>query len=405
MLFKAIAGAVVLPLLSTVAFETVKLTAHFRFKAPTASDTSTMRAVVYSTHGSARDVLSVSAAVPAPSRPAAPGTIVVRVAAAALNPVDFKMRRNAQPDAFIPKPKIPGCDVSGTVVDAGTGTPFAVGDKVFGMLPIVGQTWGGLGEYVAADARVFAHAPKTVPLVEAAALPLVGLTVLQVLDAAVGAHPPPAAAKQTRMLVHAAAGGVGSFAVQYARHVLRFEEVVGTASAANADYIKSLGATKAVDYAAKARGGRPVATGVDVVLDPVAWRYMQETLSDDSEVLRPGGEYAYIMSTDWQPNAAESSPLLPFVGAFNRMSTAVRRLVHADVKRVHASAVVPDAAGLARIAGYVDQGLVKPVVGKVFEGLEAAVAAFELLETGHAKGKVLVRLAPVGGEWWVDGPK
>ena len=390
MLLRAITCAVVLPLFGTVSFEVFKMTTHLRFKATAASPTATMRAVVYSKHGGAREVLKVSNAAAAPLNPAAPGLIVIRVAAAALNPVDFKMRRNDQPDFLIPKPKIPGCDVSGTVVSAGEGTPFAVGDKVYGMLPIIGNRWGGLAEYAVGDANLFAHAPTSIPLAEAAALPLVGLTVLQVLDLAVGPHAPPPTARQEKILIQAASGGVGSFAVQYARNVLRFKEVHGTSSAANADFVRGLGATHVVDYVERARRSQPVAEGMDVVLDPVAWRYMEETLQPESQILRRGGAYAHIMSSDWADNDAEKSALLPFVGAFNRWSSMARRLLDPDVRRVFSSAVVPDAPGLARIAAHVDGGLVRPVIDRAFKGLESAVDAFEHLETGHAKGKVIV---------------
>ena len=150
--------------------------------------------------------------------------------------------------------------------------------------------------------------------------------------------------------------------------------------------------TRAVDYVAAARAGAPMADGVDVVLDPVAWRYMAETLRPDSAVLRPGGAYAHIMSSDWADNAAERSPMLPFVGAYHRWGSALRQLLDPSVRRVYSSAVVPDAAGLTRIAAYVDAGLVRPVIDQEFEGLDAAVHAFAHLETGHARGKVLVRL-------------
>ena len=390
MLLRAITCAVVLPLFGTVGFEVFKMTTHLRFKTSMASDSATMKAIVYSKHGGAREVLKLSEAAAAPLTPAGPGLIVIRVAATALNPVDFKMRRNDQPDFLIPKPKIPGYDISGTVVSAGDGTPFTVGDKVFGMLPIIGNRWGGLAEYAVGDADLFAHAPRSIPLAEAAALPLVGLTVLQVLDEAVGPHAPPPSARKEKILIQAAAGGVGSFAVQYARNVLRFREVVGTSSAQNADFVRGLGATHAVDYAERERASQPVAEGMDVVLDPVAWRYMEETLRPGSPILREGGAYAHIMSSDWADNPAEKSALLPFVGAFNRWSTMARGLLDPSVRRVYSSAVVPDAAGLARIAAYVDGGLVRPVIDRAFKGLGNAAEAFEHLETGHAQGKVIV---------------
>lgn len=398
-------GVAVLPVLCAFGFEAWKMGAHFRFLRPDqVSPTHTMKAVTYHTHGAASEVLRVES-VAAPVTPAGPGLIVVRVAGAALNPVDFKMRRNPQPAMLIPLPKIPGYDVSGVVVSAGPGTPFAAGDAVFGMLPIIGNRWGSLAEYVVGDARAFAHAPKTVPLADAAALPLVGLTVLQVLDmavgAALGARPPPPRGEPRRILVQAASGGVGSFAVQYARNVLRFDEVHATASASNADFVRSLGATHAYDYTA-ADGAALAARGMDVVIDPVAWRYMGATLQPGSHVLRDGGAYAHILSSDWASNDAESSPLLPFLGAFHRWSSALRSVLNPSTRRVFSSAVVPDALGLRRIAEYVDSGQVRPVIDKVFVGLDSAVDAFHHLETGHARGKVIVR--PSEEEWWTSAP-
>jgi hypothetical protein len=198
-------STVVVPLLACMAYEGWNMTVHLRYRTSPPDPLVTMRAVTYSRHGTAADVLEVSE-VPAPLMKAEPGMIVIRVAAASLNPVDFKMFRSDQPAALIPKPFIPGYDVAGTVASAGAGSGFTVGDAVFGMLPLVGHTWGSLAEcvggrfskpwlgcasllssagahsrrYVAGEASLFAHAPKSIPLVEAAALPLVGLTVLQV---------------------------------------------------------------------------------------------------------------------------------------------------------------------------------------------------------------------------------
>lgn len=115
------ATLIIVPLVSLVAHELWTMTAHLRYSVSPASS-NPMRAVRYSRHGTARDVLSVVSDAPRPLVPTMPGMLVIKVAGAALNPVDFKMRRNDQPDALIPKPKIPGCDISGTVVDAGNGS-------------------------------------------------------------------------------------------------------------------------------------------------------------------------------------------------------------------------------------------------------------------------------------------
>ena len=173
------ASALIVPLCSIVGHEVWQLTANLRYRVSPADPTRTMRALVYDSHGPARTVARVVETAQ-PLQPAAPGMLVVSVVAAALNPVDFKMMRNPQPSALIPKPKTVGYDVAGHVLSAGEGSGFAVGEAVYGMLPLVGNPWGSLAEVAVADASCFARAPTSVPLADAAALPLVGLTVMQV---------------------------------------------------------------------------------------------------------------------------------------------------------------------------------------------------------------------------------
>lgn len=372
-------------LLSIPLSEVFALTAHLRYREAPLDPSRTMRAAVYRRHGAAADVLRVEQV----ARPAAArGMVVIKVAAAALNPVDFKMRRNEQPALLIPKPHIAGVDVAGTVVAVGAGVErFAVGDAVFGMLPIVGSRWGALAEYAACDASAFALAPKTVALEEAAGLPLVGLTVLQVADQA--GYAPGAERAGGAALVQAASGGVGSFAVQYFRHVLRLGSVAAVCGGANAERVRALGATSTIDYTTTRF--EEAARGVDLVLDPMAWDYMERTLQGG--VLRPGGAYCHIMSSDWRQNGMESDPMTAIRGPVLKWASRARSLVVPGTRRVYSSAVVPDGRRLERIAGYVDAGLVRPVVDRIYDGLESAVEAFEHLETGHARGKVIVRVA------------
>lgn len=407
------ATLVLVPLLSIIGHEIWEITGHLRYKSSPPDPTKTMRAVVFSKHGSAKDVLRIVDKHPQPLFPASPNMLIVKVIGAALNPVDFKMRRNPQPDVLIPKPKIPGYDVSGVVVSAGAGSHgFKIGDHVYGMLPIIGNPWGSLAEYVVADASIFAKAPTSIPLVDAAALPLVGLTVMQVFDAAGYVAPPPvmvrsqpsssssadSAAPSKSALVQAASGGVGSFAVQYLRHVLGFEHVLGTTSAANAARVTELGATKTIDY--RHERFEAVADemgGVDVVIDPMAWSYMERTISDGAQgggrTLRAGGKYCHIMSTDWAPSGTELDPLTAFVGPIKKWQSRLMRLIRRDAPQVFSSAVQPDGARLATLAGHVDAGHIRPNIDVYYDGLERVVEAFEYLETGHAKGKVVVRVA------------
>jgi len=351
---------------------------HMRLKAPGKSTTEMMHACVYDRHGDV-SVLEMRS-IPRPA--VGPGLVMVKVAGAALNPVDFKMRRNSQPDLLIPKPKIPGYDVSGTVVAAGDGSGFKVGDNVFAMLPILGQAWGALSEYAAADSRIWALAPSGAQLPEVAALPLVGLTVLQVMDPAIAEL---GETKGKRILVQAAAGGVGSFAVQYAKNVLGMH-VTGTCSKNNVDFCRSLGVDEVIDY--KSVRFEDVVQNMDIVLDPMAWAYQERTLN--SSVLRPGGHYCHVLSSDWKVNDAEKSPALPFEGPAKKWLSLFRRLIKPDAYRFHSSAVQPDGEGLRRIAAWVDEGKIKPVIDEIFT-LDRAADAMQLLEEGHVRGKLIVK--------------
>lgn len=375
-----IVSVVLLALLAIPTLEVWNMMGHIRLKAPEKSTTDMMQACVYDKHGDA-SVLEMRS-VPRPAVGA--GMIVVKVAGAALNPVDFKMRRNSQPgaDLILPKPKIPGYDVSGTVVAAGEGSGFKEGDNVFAMLPILGQAWGALSEYAAGDARIWALAPSKAQLSEVAALPLVGLTVLQVMDPAVAEL---GETKGKRILVQAAAGGVGSFAVQYAKNVLGMH-VTGTCSKNNVDFCRSLGVDEVVDY--NAVRFEDVVKGVDIVLDPMAWAYQERTLN--SSVLLPGGHYCHILSSDWKDNEAEKSAALPFEGPAKKWISLFRRLVSPSTHRFHSSAVQPDGDGLRRIAAWVNEGKIKPVIDQVFP-LEKSADAMRLLEEGHVRGKLIVK--------------
>lgn len=203
------------------------------------------------------------------------GEVRVRVHAAAINPVDWKTRAGAGiASALPPVPWVLGWDVSGVVEATGPGvTRLRVGDAVFGM-PRFPALTGGYGEYVAAPARDLALLPTGLPHVEAAAIPLAGLTAWQALVqlAAVTAG--------TRVLVHAAAGGVGHLAVQIARW--RGAHVSGTASHRKHARLRDWGADKVVDY--RAQAFEDALEPMDVVLD-MGGLYPERSLA----ALRPGG--------------------------------------------------------------------------------------------------------------------
>ena len=178
----------------------------------------------------------VTMPVPAP----APGQVLVRMAAAGINHADERSRTGEFKLLFHPKlPGVGGGELSGEVVALGEGvTGFAVGDSVIAYTGVVKM--GAWAEFAAVDADALAHAPKSISLVEAASLPVVGLTAWHAL-VTLGQ-----VTAGQRVLIHGGSGGVGSIAIQLAKHL--GATVVTTASKANTDFVRSLGADEVIDY-------------------------------------------------------------------------------------------------------------------------------------------------------------
>ena len=280
--------------------------------------------------------------------------ILVRVHAAGLNPADWKHRAHS---IFLgPPPFVLGWDVSGVVESTGFGvTLFKPGDEVFGMLPFP-RGAGSHAEYVTGPARAFATKPGSLSHVQAAALPLAALTAWQALaDTA-------RLSAGERVLIHAAAGGVGHLAVQIAK--ARGAHVIGTASAANHDLVQSLGADELIDY--HAADFAEVVTDTDIVLDTVSGDYPARSL----RTMRPGG--ALIC-------------LLPFPAEV--AAEAERRGVRAEALLVEA-----DRGGMTAIADLVTQGWLRPVIAGTFPLADAA-KAHVLGDGGHVAGKLVLTMS------------
>ena len=390
-------GALRVGILYIISTEVYFMTGHLRYRSVSFNTGDGkgpgphMKAAVYVDKGAPSEVLHI---VPVESAFAAEGNVpphgmvVVKVTAAALNPIDFKLMRSSIPFGA----KIAGCDLAGVVASTGTGvTNLSPGDKVFGMLPIVGGSgWGSLAEYVIIDASVLAKAPHSVPLEDAAALPLVSLTVFQVFeDAGIRPERREEYASQT-IFIQAGSGGVGSIALQYARNILGFKNVITTCSERNLEKCYSLGATSVIDYRKKDFG--EVVRDADVVLDPLAYLFMEKTINPRNGILRPGGQYLHIMSSAWAESSEERNIFKVFHGAYFSWMTYVKHLWDSTSIRVHSSMVQPGGEKLKIIARLVDDGKLKPVVGRVFEGLGESQDALAFLATGHAVGKVLVKI-------------
>ena len=313
-----------------------------------------MRAVTQQTFGGP-EVLQISD-VPKPVP--LPTEVLVRVRAASVNPVDWKTREGSGMAHVLGAPPfVLGWDVAGVVEAVGWGvSTLAVGDEVYGM-PWFPRAAGGYSEYVTAPARQFARKPVSVTSEEAAAVPLAALTAWQALvDTA-------KVATGQRVLITAAAGGVGHFAVQFAR--LLGAHVIATASTRNHEWLTGLGAETVIDYT-QVRFEDQV-QDIDVVIDLVGG----DTGLRSLRTLRPGGLLVAI------PGG---------------VSPELRAAADAQAKNVTEFLVEPDGAALTRIGAHIDAGEVHIEIDQILP-LDAVGKAHELVAAGHTRGKVVLRVS------------
>ncbi|MER8187746.1 NADP-dependent oxidoreductase [Kitasatospora sp. NPDC094015] len=308
----------------------------------------TMRAITQQTLGGPEVLRPAELARPGPGV----GEILVRTRAAGVNPIDWKTREHG---AFLGEPPfVLGWDVSGVVEAVGLGVRlFAPGDEVFGM-PLFPAPAGAYAEYVAAPARHFAHRPAGLGHAEAAALPLAGLTARQALVDVGGVRP------GQRVLIHAAAGGVGHLAVQIAKSL--GAHVIGTARAANHAALHALGADELFDHTTG--DVNAVVRDVDLVLDTLGGANTAATLA----TLKDGGTLVSLPSP-------EEDAVIPL---------AAERGIRAGFMLVE-----PDRTGLLELARLVEAGQLRPLMGPTFP-LEQAAEAHRVGEKGGTPGKLVL---------------
>ncbi|MEU2587488.1 NADP-dependent oxidoreductase [Streptomyces avermitilis] len=314
------------------------------------STVNTMRAISQDVLGGPEVLKEVETERPTPR----PNEVLVRVRAAGVNPTDWKHRATG---GFLGEPPfVLGWDVSGVVEATGIGVArFKPGDEVFGMLSYpFGH--GSHAEYVTAPARTFAHKPSGVDHTQAGALPLVSLTAWQALVETADVRP------GQRVLIHAAAGGVGHVAVQIAK--ARGAYVIGTASAGKHDFLRGLGVDETIDY--RETDFTEAVRDVDVVLDTVGGDYSLRSL----RVLRPGGIVVSILP----------------VGSDEFYEEAERLGVRALRMLVDASHT-----GMKAIAELVEAGKLRATIAETFPLADAA-KAHALGDTGRTTGKLVLTM-------------
>ena len=287
-----------------------------------------------------------------PDPVAGPGQVLVDVHAASVNGADWKVRSGSYaPTPYFPY--VPGRDFSGVVTALGEGvTDFRLGDEVFGVSEQTGEKC--YAEKVAMNVAIVAKKPASLTHIEAASVALIGLTALVSIEDTLKLK-----AGET-ILIQGGAGGVASFGVQLAKHI--GARVITTASAANHEYLRTLGADEIIDY--NTQDFTKVVSGVDAVFDTVGGG---EVVERSFAVLRPGGRAAFIGSgaTAPIPTRSDVASLRPKVGR--------------------------DRAHLERIVQLVTSGAVRVPEIKVFPLSEAA-AAHRISEGRHLRGKLVFKV-------------
>jgi len=333
-----------------------------------------MQAYVLTRYGNASAMELRDVPVPAPND----GEVLIRVRAAGLNPVDYKIRDGKMRLLNrLDLPMVAGSELSGVVERIGAGvTRFAVGDRVFARMDKT--RLGAYASFAVVAETLVARMPKTLDFADAAGLPLAGLTALQALrdELAVTAG--------DRVFISGGAGGVGTLAVQLA--VWMGARVATTASSRGADLVRSLGAETVIDY--RTQNFRDVLAGYDSAVDLTGG----QDLMDSFAILERGAKTVSIAGVPDTTTARVDLGAGPLVtAALWAASAKIRRAARRHGVGYRYMFMHPSGEDLGLLAGLVDNGALKAVTDRVF-GFGQIAEAFAYLEQGHAKGKVVVQM-------------
>ena len=283
------------------------------------------------------------------------GRILIEVHAAGINPVDWKIREGYMKQmAPLQFPATLGGDFSGVVTEVGDGVSgFEKGDEIYGQAGITRSGSGSFAEFATADVNTAAHKPKNLSHVEAAALPLTGVSAWQALVDHIGLS------RGKKILIHGGAGGIGTIAIQLARHLGAY--VTATAGEKDLQHVKELGADEAIDY--KNQSFENMLHNYDAVYDTVGG----ETYVKSFRVLKKGGIIVSMLEQP-RPELMEQYGVNA-IGQFTQMNSE----------------------RLSRLAELADKRVIKVYVDKTFP-LDQAGEALEYLQSGHPRGKVVLKM-------------
>jgi NADPH:quinone reductase-like Zn-dependent oxidoreductase len=326
-----------------------------------------MKALQIVRYGDIKDSLAFNEV----SKPATKANdVLIEVKAAAINPIDKSIiLGNLQGMLPIPFPSTSAYDVSGIVVEkGGEVTNFEIGDLVYSRVPQ--EQMGTLAEYVVVTGTAVSKKPGNISFEEAASLPLAGLTALQSLEYA-------GIKENVKVLIHAGSGGVGSFAIQYAK--AKGAYVYTTTSTDNVEWVKALGADRVIDY--KKEDYKTIVKDADIVFDTLGQNYSSEAF----QVVKQGGKVVSVVG----PLDEESAKM--FGMADYKLPEEVATLSREKEASYKFIFMHPNGAHLNEIKSLVEDEKIKPIIDKVYPFSES-VEAFTHLASGRAKGKIVVRI-------------
>ena len=302
--------------------------------------------------------------------------VLIEIMAAGVNPIDYKIINGVL--KRIRKLSFPapiGYDVSGIVIEKGKLVKdFEIGDEIYSRVP--SDNPGTFAEYIAIESNLIAKKPHNISFEEASSIPLVGLTTVQGFKLAI-------IKKGDRVLIHAGSGGIGTFAIQYAKSKGAY--VYTTTSTKNVPWVKQLGADMVIDYTKD--NYLDFVKDIDIVLDTLGANYTKDAF----RVIKKGGKVISLIGDLDNKTAKEIglNILIRFLLSIKRMK--IDRLKKRKSAFYRFVFVEPNANQLDEITSLIEGGMIRPVIDKIFD-LNKCLDALLYLKKGHAKGKVVIKM-------------